>query len=95
MPRYAMVPTTPCFYYSGRADFEALRAYLAEFSRPAPKLNTDGSVYYFSGSGMYSTLQPGEWVVRLSAPLTDEMMRNGYAPRPDWPDGFPEGPDEA
>lgn len=95
MPQQSMVATTPCFYYSGRADFENLRAYLANFTGPAPKLNTDGSVYYFSGWGAYSTLQPGQWLVRLSAPHADETIRNTYAPQPDWPEDFPEGPNEA
>lgn len=96
MPQYPMVETIPCFYYTGRADFENLRTYLARFTRTAPKLQTDGSVYYYSGSGMYSTLHSGEWLVRLSVPYTEQMMHDGYMARVDWPEDFPASPsDEA
>lgn len=97
MPEHPMVERIPCFYYTDSADFENLRTYLAKFTRTAPKMNWDGSVYYYSGSGMYSTLYPDQWLVRLSVPYTPEQMQEGYGPKPIWPDGFPEvaPPDEA
>lgn len=91
MPEYAMVQSAMWFYYEGRNDFENLRQYLRQYTSSVPKLNTDGSVYYYSGSGMYSTLHPGEWLVWHSVPHSNEMVRAMSTPAASWPEDFPAG----